>query len=122
MSKDIIQPETLKRIINSSTSTKDESSLKLKLSQENISPDSFFLSLFNELSKIINNLSDNATKIDTVYFNLIADYFGSISLFFPSPNTLIPFDKVEQLIELTFKICDAYVSDITIGIKGKLDS
>ena len=122
MSKDIIQPETLKRIINSSTSTKDESSLKLKLSQENISPDSFFLSLFNELSKIINNLSDNATKIDTVYLNLIADYFGSISLFFPSPNTLIPFDKVEQLIELTFKICDAYVSDITIGIKGKLDN
>ena len=70
MSKDIIQPETLKRIINSSTSTKDESSLKLKLSQENISPDSFFLSLFNELSKIINNDESNNIKQNNLCHNV----------------------------------------------------
>ena len=122
MSKDILQPETLKKIINSTSATKDESTLKLRLSQENITPDSFFLSLFKELSQIINNLSQNTTKIDTVYFNLIVDYFGSISLFFPTPSTLIPFDRIETVIQLTFKICDVYVSDIYLGIKGQLDN
>lgn len=121
MSKDQISSDKLKKLILSTTSNKDPSLLSSILAQNNISIPAFFNSLFQELTKKINYISTNENKIDIDYLNLVIDHFGNLSSLVDSPDTIIPFTKVEPIITKLLQLSEVYVLGLFDKEKNQID-
>lgn len=122
MSKDQISSDKLKKIILSTTVSRDPSILSSILAQNNISIPAFYNSLFQELTKKINHIFTNENKIDIDYLNLVIDHFGNLCSFVASSDTIIPFTKVEPIITKLLQLSEVYVLGLFDNEKNQIDS